>query len=103
MNMKSRYRVVVASVLFTALPAAPSFAAAATTLPPKAAAATATTKLAAASTPTTKTPSGAAKTKAPVRAGNFCKKTLVGKISLDASGVSLTCKADAKGQPRWTK
>ena len=41
--------------------------------------------------------------KAPVRAGNFCKKTLVGTTSVDASGATLSCKADAKGQPRWTK
>ena len=36
-------------------------------------------------------------------AGNFCKKTLAGTTSKNAAGVALTCKADVKGQPRWTK
>lgn len=43
------------------------------------------------------------KSKKPVVAGNFCKKKLVGTTSKSAAGVVLTCKADAKGQVRWTK
>ena len=41
--------------------------------------------------------------KRPVVAGNFCKKKLVRTTSKNAAGVLLTCKADAKGQVRWTK
>ncbi len=53
------------------------------------------------SAPDTTVKSG--KSKKPVVAGNFCKKKLVGTTSKGAAGVVLTCKADAKGQVRWTK
>ena len=59
---------------------------------------TTTTKV---SAPDTTVKSG--KSKKPVVAGNFCKKKLVGTTSKGAAGVLLTCKADAKGQVRWTK
>ena len=70
----------------------PAFAATSTTLAPATKAATPTTEVAM-----------KGKTKQPVVAGNFCKKTLVGTTSKNAAGVALTCKADVKGQPRWTK
>ena len=86
----------------------PAFAKTTTTIAP------ATTKVAApatkaaapatkAATPTTKAAVGGAATSNPVVVGNFCKKKLVGTKSKNAAGVALTCKADAKGQPRWTK
>ena len=55
----------------------------------------------AAKTPTTKS-AGVKSAKAPI-AGNFCKKTAKGTTALSAKGVTLTCKADAKGALRWTK
>ena len=107
MFAKSRVTLVAGALLFSALNMAPSFAATTTVPAAKPTKAATAAPATVASSPTTKpaakTKAPAAKTKAPVRAGNFCKKTLVGKTSPDAKGVALTCKADAKGQPRWTK
>ena len=82
----------------------PAFAKTATTVAPATtkAAAPATTATKAA-TPATKAAAVGATTSKPVVVGNFCKKKLVGTKSKNAAGVALTCKADAKGQPRWTK
>ena len=86
----------------------PAFAKTATTVAPATtkAAAPATTAAAPATkaaTPATKAAAVGATTSKPVVVGNFCKKKLVGTKSKNAAGVALTCKADAKGQPRWTK
>jgi hypothetical protein len=35
--------------------------------------------------------------------GQFCSKKAVGTTVTDKSGNTLTCKADSKGKPRWTK
>lgn len=43
-----------------------------------------------------------ASTKGP-QEGRFCAKTAVGTTAQDSSGSTLTCKADKKGKPRWTK
>ena len=78
----------------------PAFAKTATTIAPVTTkAASPTTK----ATPTTKAAAVGAATSKPVVVGKFCKKKLVGTKSKNAAGVPLTCKADAKGQPRWTK
>jgi len=37
------------------------------------------------------------------QAGRYCAKTAVGTTAPDASGATLTCKADKKGKARWTK
>jgi len=35
--------------------------------------------------------------------GQYCSKKAVGTTATDKSGNTLTCKADSKGKPRWTK
>ena len=87
--------------------------AAAATPTTKAAKATPTTKAAKATPPTvaaktstkstTKSTSAAATGSATVaKKGQFCKKADTGKTATDASGVKLTCTADAKGgTPHW--
>ena len=35
--------------------------------------------------------------------GQFCAKSAVGTTAQDKAGNTLTCKADKKGKPRWTK
>jgi len=47
-------------------------------------------------------PSFAKGKKAP-QDGQFCSKKAVGTTAQDKSGNTLTCKADKKGKPRWTK
>jgi len=37
------------------------------------------------------------------RAGGYCPKSAVGTTSTDKKGATLECKADGKGQARWTK
>ncbi len=37
------------------------------------------------------------------QSGQFCPKSAVGTTAQDKSGATLTCKADKKGKPRWTK
>lgn len=37
------------------------------------------------------------------REGQFCSKKAVGTTAQDKSGNTMTCKADKKGKPRWTK
>lgn len=37
------------------------------------------------------------------QAGRYCAKSATGTTAQDASGATLTCKADKKGKPRWTK
>ena len=98
------------AIVLSLVSAAPSFAASSTTVAAKVSVtklAPVTTKASAsAGAKTTSKHSATAsskKLKAPVRAGNFCKKTLVGTTSPDATGTPLTCKADAKGVRRWTK
>lgn len=91
--------VVAAALGFGGVSSA--FAATSTTIAPATTkAVTATSK---AATPATKAPASGATSTKRVVAGNFCKKKLVGTTSKNAAGVALTCKADAKGQPRWTK
>ena len=108
MNIRKLGSVVVVAATLGLAGVTPAFAATATTIAP------ATTKAAApatkAVTPTTKAAMSAkkgtgVKTKntKPVVAGNFCKKKLVGTQSMSKAGVALTCRADAKGKPRWTK
>ena len=92
MNIRKIASAAVLSATLGLAGVTPAFAATSTTLAPAAKVATPTTK-------------GAVKgkSKQPVVAGNFCKQTLVGTTSKNAAGVALTCKADVKGQPRWTK
>ena len=35
--------------------------------------------------------------------GQYCSKKAVGTTATDKAGNTLTCKADSKGKPRWTK
>jgi len=37
------------------------------------------------------------------RAGGYCSKNAVGTTSTDKKGVSLECKADRNGKPRWVR
>ena len=37
------------------------------------------------------------------QAGRYCSKSQVNSTAQDAAGATLTCKADKKGKPRWTK
>ena len=37
------------------------------------------------------------------QAGRYCAKSAVGTTAQDASGATLTCKADKKGKSRWSK
>jgi hypothetical protein len=37
------------------------------------------------------------------RAGRDCSKSAVGTTSTDKKGVSLECKADKNGKPRWVR
>ena len=116
-----RIFAVSATFVVAGLHGTPSMAASATTVPATVAAKAATAPTVATAAPvvtkappavatkapvatkTKKSKSTTKKAPAPVRVGNFCKKTLVGTTSVDASGATLSCKADAKGQPRWTK
>ena len=95
MNIRKIASAAVLSATLGLAGVTPAFAATSTT-------STTLAPAAKAATPTTK---GAVKgkSKQPVVAGNFCKQTLVGTTSKNAAGVALTCKADVKGQPRWTK
>ena len=93
MNVRNVASAAFLSAVLGLAGVTPAFAATtSTTVAPAAKATTPTTKVAV-----------KGKTKQPVVAGNFCKKTLVGTTSNNAAGAALTCKADAKGQPRWTK
>jgi hypothetical protein len=37
------------------------------------------------------------------RAGGYCSKSAVGTTSTDKKGVSLECRADKHGKPRWVR
>jgi hypothetical protein len=37
------------------------------------------------------------------QAGQYCSKSALNTTAQDASGATLTCKADKKGKPRWTR